>query len=60
MITVVQGRKRERNTYLARGVLDVDVLDKLVNVLEVLGVEIMLGVGEVVEIKVEGVAIEEV
>jgi hypothetical protein len=36
------------------------VLDVLVSVLEVLGVEILLGVGEVVEITVEGVAVEEV
>jgi len=32
----------------------------LVNVLEVLGVEILLGVEEVVGITVEGVAVEEV
>ncbi len=42
------------NTYLARGVVDVDVLE---------GVELLkllLGVGEVVETTVEGVAVEEV
>lgn len=40
--------------------MDVDVLDVLVGVLEVLWVEILLGVGEVVEITVEGLAVEEV
>jgi len=36
------------------------VLDVLVDVLEVLGVEILLGVEEVVGITVDGVAVEEV
>lgn len=40
--------------------MDVDVLDVLVDVLEVLGVEVLLGVGEVVVITVEGVAVEDV
>jgi hypothetical protein len=59
MITVMQDKKMKWNTYLAGGV-DVDILDVLVDVLEVLGVEILLGVEEVVEITVEGVAVEEV
>jgi hypothetical protein len=54
--------KKKRNTYLARGVVDVDILDVLVlvDVLEVLGLEILLGVEEVVGITVDGVAVEEV
>ena len=36
------------------------MLDVLVDVLEVLGVEILLGVEEVVGITVDGVAVEEV
>jgi hypothetical protein len=64
MIMVVQGKKKKkkRNTYLARGVVDVDILDVLVlvDVLEVLGLEILLGVEEVVGITVDGVAVEEV
>ena len=36
------------------------MLDVLVDVLEVLGVEILLGVEEVVGVTVEGVAVEEV
>lgn len=55
-----QEKEKKRNTYLARGVVDVDILDVLVDVLEVLGLEILLGVEEVVGITVEGVAVEEV
>lgn len=43
--------------------MDVDVLDVLVDVLEVLEIEILellLGIEEVIEVTVEGVAVEEV
>ena len=63
MIMMMQGK--EMNTYLGRGELevDVDVLEVRVDVLEVeLGVErleLLLGVEELVETTVEGVAVEE-
>jgi hypothetical protein len=55
MITVMRGKKRKWNTYLARGVVDVDVLE----VLEVGILELLPGVEELVGITVE-VAVEEV
>lgn len=55
MTTVMQGKKRKWNTYLARGVVDVDVLEVLV-----VGILKVLGVGEVVEITEEGVIVVEV
>jgi hypothetical protein len=47
------------NVELARGVEDVDVLDVLVDVIELLGVDVLLGLGEVVETTVVGVTVEE-